>query len=71
LTGSVESSILISIRNSGAKREVKFAVESYWAGKTTAEELQKTVGEIRKSNWTSVKAHGVDYVPRYVFFSMI
>jgi 5-methyltetrahydropteroyltriglutamate--homocysteine methyltransferase len=48
----------------GKNREVKKAVEAYWAGKISADELQTAAAEVRKSNWTTIKAHGVDYVPR-------
>ncbi|KIY74013.1 cobalamin-independent methionine synthase [Cylindrobasidium torrendii FP15055 ss-10] len=47
----------------GANREVKKAVEAYWAGKISAEELTKAASEVKKSNWTSIKAQGVDFVP--------
>ncbi|KAG8960597.1 methionine-synthesizing 5- methyltetrahydropteroyltriglutamate--homocysteine methyltransferase [Tulasnella sp. 419] len=47
----------------GPKREVKFAVESYWAGKSSEEDLQKVAAEIRKGSWTSIKSKGVDYIP--------
>lgn len=61
------ASRLISSRPiSGPKREIKFAVESYWAGKSSAEDLQKVAAEIRKQSWTSVKAKGVDFIPRSV-----
>jgi hypothetical protein len=49
----------------GANREVKKAVEAYWAGKISADELTKATAEVKKTSWTSVKAHGVDFVPRY------
>lgn len=52
--------------NLGPKREIKFAVESYWGGKSSAEDLQKVAEEIRKQSWTNVKAKGVDYIPRQV-----
>jgi hypothetical protein len=51
---------------SGANREVKKAVEAYWAGKISADELTKTASEVKASNWTSIKGKGVDYVPRYL-----
>ncbi|KAG8697823.1 methionine-synthesizing 5- methyltetrahydropteroyltriglutamate--homocysteine methyltransferase, partial [Ceratobasidium sp. 395] len=47
----------------GANREVKKAVEAYWAGKISADDLQKAAAETRKASWTSVKEHGVTYVP--------
>ncbi|KAF8639707.1 hypothetical protein AX17_000969 [Amanita inopinata Kibby_2008] len=47
----------------GANREVKKAVEAYWAGKISADELTKAAAEVKKESWTNVKAHGVDFVP--------
>jgi 5-methyltetrahydropteroyltriglutamate--homocysteine methyltransferase len=34
----------------GAKRELKFALESYWAGKSGAEELLATAKSLRAKN---------------------
>ncbi|KAF8917946.1 cobalamin-independent synthase [Mucidula mucida] len=47
----------------GANREVKKAVEAYWAGKISAAELTKAAADVKKASWTSVKAQGVDFVP--------
>ncbi|KAK0468222.1 cobalamin-independent synthase [Desarmillaria tabescens] len=47
----------------GANREVKKAVEAYWAGKITADDLTKAAADVKKTSWTSVKAKGVDFVP--------
>jgi len=52
------------IRLSGANREVKKAVEAYWAGKISADVLTKAAAEVKKTSWISVKAKGVDFVPR-------
>lgn len=49
----------------GANREVKKAVEAYWAGKISADDLTKASAEVKKASWTSVNAHGVNFVPRY------
>ena len=35
----------------GAKRELKFALERYWKGESTADELQSVAREIRRQNW--------------------
>ena len=35
----------------GEKRELKFALEKYWAGTTSAIELENTAKEIRLHNW--------------------
>ncbi|KIJ56602.1 hypothetical protein M422DRAFT_22757 [Sphaerobolus stellatus SS14] len=47
----------------GANREIKKAVEAYWAGKISSEELTKAAAEVKKASWTSVKGKGVTYVP--------
>ena len=40
----------------GSMRELKFAQEGYWSGKSTKEELLKLAGEIRKINWGHQKS---------------
>jgi Cobalamin-independent synthase, N-terminal domain. len=45
---------------------VKKAVEAYWAGKITYADLTKAAADVKKLNWTNVKAKGVDFVPRCV-----
>mgnify|MGYP000651312568 FL=1 len=40
----------------GSMRELKFAQESYWSGKSTKEELLKLASEIRKINWEHQKS---------------
>ena len=40
----------------GSMRELKFAQESYWSGKSTKEELLKLASEIRKINWDHQKS---------------
>lgn len=47
----------------GANREAKKAVESYWAGKITVEDLNKAAAAVRKATWTSVQAKGVTFIP--------
>ncbi|KLO18049.1 cobalamin-independent methionine synthase [Schizopora paradoxa] len=47
----------------GANREVKKAVEAYWAGKITADELKKAASETKKYNWSNLKAKNVDFIP--------
>ncbi|KAN0131430.1 cobalamin-independent methionine synthase [Lactarius tabidus] len=47
----------------GANREVKKAVEAYWAGKTTADQLTRAAADVKKSNWTSLKTMGVGHIP--------
>ncbi|KAI0091982.1 5-methyltetrahydropteroyltriglutamate-homocysteine S-methyltransferase [Irpex rosettiformis] len=47
----------------GANREIKKAVEAYWAGKLSADELTKVAAEVKKTTWTSLKERGVDFIP--------
>lgn len=47
----------------GGNREVKKAVEAYWASKISADELTKVAADVKKASWASIKSHGVDYIP--------
>src|SRR5580692_2641773 len=47
----------------GAGRSLKWALEGYWAQKVTAEELDEVAASIRRGNWLSLVAAGVDFVP--------
>ena len=53
----------------GANREVKKAVEAYWGGKLSADELTKAAADVKKASWTSLKERGVNLIPRCVCFS--
>jgi 5-methyltetrahydropteroyltriglutamate--homocysteine methyltransferase len=57
------SSSVLGFPRIGANREVKKAVEAYWAGKLSAEDLQKAVADVRKTSWQSLKERGVDFIP--------
>ncbi|KAF8745977.1 hypothetical protein AX14_004270 [Amanita brunnescens Koide BX004] len=57
------SSSVLGFPRIGANREVKKAVEAYWAGKISADELTKAAADVKKESWTSVKNHGVDFIP--------
>ncbi|KAF7332003.1 hypothetical protein MKEN_00080600 [Mycena kentingensis (nom. inval.)] len=47
----------------GANREIKKAVEAYWAGKISADDLTKAAADVKKTSWTSLKDRGVDLIP--------
>ncbi|MGB3431774.1 MAG: 5-methyltetrahydropteroyltriglutamate--homocysteine S-methyltransferase, partial [Achromobacter sp.] len=47
----------------GAQRELKRAVEAYWAGKQTAEELEQTGRDLRAKHWKLQAAAGLKFVP--------
>ena len=47
----------------GAKRELKSAVEAYWAGKLSAVELEAVGAELRKRHWQQQASSGVQKIP--------
>lgn len=47
----------------GAKRELKKAVEAYWKGDLSREELLATGKNIRLNNWKLQKSAGLDHIP--------
>src|SRR3989440_855952 len=47
----------------GQKRELKFALEGYWRGEISAEELQETARGIRRANLESMRDAGIDLIP--------
>ncbi|KAH6915338.1 5-methyltetrahydropteroyltriglutamate-homocysteine S-methyltransferase [Coprinopsis sp. MPI-PUGE-AT-0042] len=57
------SSSVLGFPRIGGNREIKKAVEAYWAGKISADELTKAAAEVKKTSWTNVKERGVDFVP--------
>ncbi|MCB1532014.1 MAG: 5-methyltetrahydropteroyltriglutamate--homocysteine S-methyltransferase [Alphaproteobacteria bacterium] len=47
----------------GPKRELKKAVEAYWKGQISKEELGKTSKALRAQNWKLQKEAGLDHIP--------
>ena len=47
----------------GAKRELKFALEKYWAGDIDAQELKRVGKELRERHWQLQADAGVDLIP--------
>ncbi len=47
----------------GNQRELKKAVEGYWSGKNTDDQIIQTGAAIRKANWLLQKEAGIDLVP--------
>ncbi len=47
----------------GRERELKFALEGYWSGKRTAEDLLNVARTLRAEHWCLQKAAGIDFVP--------
>lgn len=46
----------------GTLRELKFASERYFKGELSAEALQKTAAELRKSHWKKQAENGMDFI---------
>jgi 5-methyltetrahydropteroyltriglutamate--homocysteine methyltransferase len=47
----------------GGHRELKTAVESYWAGKSSADELLKTAASLRARHWLVQQKAGISHIP--------
>ncbi|WP_406358325.1 5-methyltetrahydropteroyltriglutamate--homocysteine S-methyltransferase [Streptomyces sp. NBC_01635] len=47
----------------GANRELKKAIEGYWKGRVTADELRAAAAELRRTNWRQLAEAGIDEVP--------
>jgi len=47
----------------GKNRELKKALEAYWAGRTDLAALQKTARQMRADHWTLQKDLGIDRIP--------
>jgi 5-methyltetrahydropteroyltriglutamate--homocysteine methyltransferase len=47
----------------GAKRELKRALETFWAGQTSEAQLLEIAKAIRAENWRTQQAAGIDLIP--------
>ena len=47
----------------GKRRELKRALEGYWSGKRSAAELEEIAAGVRRGNWETQMAAGLDLVP--------
>ena len=46
----------------GAQRELKFALESFWKGASTEDDLRATGRALRERHWAAQRDAGLDYV---------
>ncbi|XP_031121887.1 5-methyltetrahydropteroyltriglutamate--homocysteine methyltransferase isoform X1 [Ipomoea triloba] len=51
----------------GPKRELKFALESFWDGKSSSEDLEKVAADLRVSIWKQMVDAGIKYIPSNTF----
>ncbi|KAL9274382.1 5-methyltetrahydropteroyltriglutamate--homocysteine methyltransferase-like protein, partial [Drosera capensis] len=61
------ASHIVGYPRMGPKRELKFALESFWDGKSTAEELQKVATGLRSDIWKQMADAGIKYIPSNTF----
>ncbi|KAJ4872700.1 5-methyltetrahydropteroyltriglutamate--homocysteine methyltransferase 1 [Raphanus sativus] len=61
------ASHIVGYPRMGPKRELKFALESFWDKKTTAEDLQKVSADIRSGIWKQMSEAGTKYIPSNTF----
>lgn len=47
----------------GRHRELKFALESYWSGKSSAHDLQQLAGKLRAVSWLEQRQGGITAIP--------
>jgi 5-methyltetrahydropteroyltriglutamate--homocysteine methyltransferase len=47
----------------GPDRELKFALESHWAGESSQEELLEVAARLRAEAWQRARAAGIDVIP--------
>ncbi|KAM1635636.1 hypothetical protein ACFX13_013951 [Malus domestica] len=61
------ASHIVGYPRMGPKRELKFALESFWDGKSSAEDLQKVSADLRSSIWKQMTDAGIKHIPSNTF----
>ncbi|XP_027357749.1 5-methyltetrahydropteroyltriglutamate--homocysteine methyltransferase-like [Abrus precatorius] len=61
------ASHIVGYPRMGPKRELKFALESFWDGKSSAEDLQKVAADLRASIWKQMADVRIKYIPSNTF----
>ncbi|WZY96464.1 hypothetical protein YC2023_068793 [Brassica napus] len=61
------ASHIVGYPRMGPKRELKFALESFWDGKSTADDLQKVSADLRSDIWKQMSSAGIKYIPSNTF----
>ncbi|XP_042511915.1 5-methyltetrahydropteroyltriglutamate--homocysteine methyltransferase-like [Macadamia integrifolia] len=61
------ASHIVGYPRMGPKRELKFALESFWDGRSSAEDLQKVASDLRSSIWKQMADAGTKYIPSNTF----
>ncbi|XP_071910859.1 5-methyltetrahydropteroyltriglutamate--homocysteine methyltransferase isoform X1 [Coffea arabica] len=63
----IMASHIVGYPRMGPKRELKFALESFWDKKSSAEELEKVAADLRASIWKQMADAGIKYIPSNTF----
>ncbi|XP_031477069.1 5-methyltetrahydropteroyltriglutamate--homocysteine methyltransferase 1 [Nymphaea colorata] len=61
------ASHIVGYPRMGPKRELKFALESFWDGKSTAQDLEKVAKDLRLSIWKQMADAGIKHIPSNTF----
>ncbi|XP_075101231.1 5-methyltetrahydropteroyltriglutamate--homocysteine methyltransferase-like [Nicotiana tabacum] len=61
------ASHVVGFPRMGPKRELKFALESFWDGKSSSEDLEKVAADLRSSIWKQMAEGGIKYIPSNTF----
>ncbi|KAL2945600.1 5-methyltetrahydropteroyltriglutamate--homocysteine methyltransferase [Bienertia sinuspersici] len=61
------ASHIVGYPRMGPKRELKFALESFWDGKINADELQNVAHSLKTSIWKEMADAGIKYIPSNTF----
>ncbi|KAE8668846.1 5-methyltetrahydropteroyltriglutamate--homocysteine methyltransferase 1 [Hibiscus syriacus] len=61
------ASHIVGYPRMGPKRELKFALESFWDKKSSAEDLQKVAADLRSAIWIQMADAGIKYIPSNTF----
>ncbi|KAL5703583.1 5-methyltetrahydropteroyltriglutamate--homocysteine S-methyltransferase [Ranunculus cassubicifolius] len=61
------ASHIVGYPRMGPKRELKFALESFWDGKSSAKDLQMVATNLRSSIWKQMASAGIKYIPSNTF----
>ncbi|KAG7960315.1 hypothetical protein I3843_10G117200 [Carya illinoinensis] len=61
------ASHIVGYPRMGPKRELKFALESFWDGKSSAEDLKKVAADLRSSIWKQMADAGIKHIPSNTF----
>ncbi|GLT47754.1 hypothetical protein SLA2020_214200 [Shorea laevis] len=61
------ASHIVGYPRMGPKRELKFALESFWDRKSSADALKKVAADLRSSIWKQMAHVGIKYIPSNTF----